>query len=133
LSGRARTTNAIIDSLIDVGVDVLNLLQPRALCIEEIGREFAGRVCFESLCDIQHTLSFKGADEIREEAELLLQHWGTPQGGFILVDYGDAQAVGVAPEKKEVMLDAFLSADPWKNGEHRSRGRSISHFQSFRA
>jgi uroporphyrinogen decarboxylase len=107
--------NAIIDSLIEIGVDVLNLLQPRVLGIEEIGQRFAGRVCFESLCDIQHTLPFKDAEEIREEAELLLQHWGTPEGGFILVDYGDAEAVGVAPEKKEIMLEAFLQADPWRN------------------
>jgi len=106
--------NAIIEGLIEVGLDTINLQQPRALGIEEIGRQFRGRICFESLCDIQHTLPFKGAAEIREEARLLLREWATPEGGFILADYGDGEAIGVPPEKKQIMLDAFLEADPWK-------------------
>ncbi len=107
--------NAIIESLIEIGLDVINLQQPRALGIEEIGARFRGRICFESLCDIQHTLPFKGMDEIRQEAHMLLRHWGTPDGGFILSDYGDGQAIGVALEKKQHMLEAFLQADPWQH------------------
>jgi uroporphyrinogen decarboxylase len=104
--------NAILESLIDIGLEVVNLQQPRALGIEAIGQAFRGRICFESLCDIQHTLPFQGAPAIRDEAELLLEQWGTPAGGFILSDYGDGQAIGVALEKKQVMLEAFLQADP---------------------
>jgi hypothetical protein len=106
--------NAILDRLIEIGVDVVNLQQPRALGIEEIGEQFRGRVCFESLCDIQHTLPFKGPAEIQAEARLLLEQWATPQGGFILSDYGDGQAIGVELEKKRVMLDTFRELDPWK-------------------
>ena len=106
--------NAIISSLIEVGADVIELQQPRALGIEAIGDQFRGRVCFASLCDIQHTLPTKSDAEIRAEAELLLKHWSTPDGGFILIDYGDGNAIGVSLEKKQVMLDAFLQADPWK-------------------
>jgi uroporphyrinogen decarboxylase len=102
--------NAILESLIEIGLDVINLQQPRALGIEEIGQQFRGRICFESLCDIQHTLPFKGAAEIREEARLVLERWGTPEGGFILSDYGDGQAIGVPDEKKKIMLEAFLEA-----------------------
>ncbi len=107
--------NGIIESLIDIGLDIIELQQPRALGIEEIGERFRGRICFASLCDIQHTLPFKGADEIREEAELLLGRWSTAEGGFILIDYGAGHAIGVDIEKKKVMLQAFLAADPWRN------------------
>ena len=106
--------NAIVDSLISIGLNVINLQQPRALGIEEMGRRFAGRICFESLCDIQATLPWQGEAEIRDEARLLLEHWGTPQGGFILSDYGDGQAIGVPLEKKQIMLDAFRAADRWR-------------------
>ena len=106
--------NAIIEPLIEIGLDVINLQQPRALGIEEIGQQFAGRICFASLCDIQHTLPFKGAEEIREEARLLLEHWATAEGGFILSDYGDGAAIGVEDWKKQVMLDAFLEFDPYR-------------------
>ncbi len=106
--------NEIVDGLIEVGLDVINLQQPRALGIEEMGERFRGRICFESLCDIQATLPFKGANEIREEAQSLLKEWATPEGGFILSDYGDDRAIGATLEKKQVMLDAFLEADPWR-------------------
>jgi hypothetical protein len=105
--------NAILESLIEIGLDVINLQQPRALGIQEIGQQFHGRICFESLCDIQHTLPFKDAADIQQEAQLLLDQWADPQGGFILSDYGDGRAIGVPLEKKQVMLQAFLEADPF--------------------
>jgi hypothetical protein len=105
--------NVILNSLIEIGVDIIEPQQPRTLGIEEIGRQFRGRVCFASLCDIQNTLPFSSEAEIRAEAELLLAHWAVPDGGFILIDYGDGAAIGVELEKKRVMLEAFLSADPW--------------------
>ncbi len=106
--------NAIIGPLIEIGLDCINLQQPRALGIEDVGRQFAGKICFESLCDIQATLPFQGREGIREEARLLLQSWGTPQGGFILSDYGDGEAIGVPLWKKEAMLEAFREFDPYK-------------------
>ena len=106
--------NKILDSLIDIGLDVINLQQPRALGIEEVGECCAGRLCFESLCDIQHTLPVATPEQIREEAALLLERWGTPKGGFILSDYGDGAAIGVDWETKELMVKAFRDADPWK-------------------
>ena len=106
--------NEVIEPLIEIGLDSINLQQPRALGIEEVGKLFAGKICFESLCDIQATLPFKDAEEIREEARLLLEHWGTPEGGFILSDYGDGEAIGVPLWKKQVMLDAFREFDPYR-------------------
>ena len=106
--------NGIIESLIDIGLDIIELQQPKALGIEEIGRRFRGRICFASLCDIQHTLPFEDEMAIEKEAELLLREWATPEGGFILIDYGAGHAIGVDQDKKVRMLEAFLSADPWR-------------------
>ncbi len=106
--------NAIIGDLIEIGLDVINLQQPRALGIEEIGRRFRGKICFETLCDIQHTLPQGDADDILREAQMLLEHWGTPEGGFILSDYGDDRAIGVSGATKRTMLEAFLANDPWQ-------------------
>jgi len=35
--------NGIIEGLIEIGLDAINLQQPRALGIEEIGKRFRGR------------------------------------------------------------------------------------------
>jgi hypothetical protein len=106
--------NKFIPGLIEAGVNVLNLEQPRALGIEEIGRQFAGKVCFSSGCDIQQTLPFRSEAEIRAEARLLLDCWATPAGGFILADDENDHDLGTPPEKKEMALKAFLEYDPWK-------------------
>ena len=95
-------------------VNALDLEQPRALGIEEIGAAFAGRVCFSSLCDIQKTLPGGTPEEIREEAGLLLDTWATDDGGFVLADYGDGAAIGAADGQKRLMLDAFRSRDRWR-------------------
>lgn len=106
--------NRFIPGLIEAGIDVLNLEQPRVLGIEEVGRQFAGKVCFSSGCDIQQTLPYKGETEIRAEAALLLNCWGTPQGGFILADDENDHDLGTPPEKKQMALKAFLDLDRWK-------------------
>ena len=107
--------NDIIGELIDIGLDAINLQQPVLLGIEEVGRKCAGKICFQSLCDIQKTLPFKGKEDIEAEAKLLIDCWGTADGGFILSDYGDGEAINVPLWKKRVMFDAFLAADRWRN------------------
>lgn len=108
--------NKAIPGLIEVGLDVINLQQPLTTGIEEIAHAFAGKLCFESLCDIQKTLPTDNRDAIEREAETLMRTWGTPDGGFILGDYGDHAAIGTAAETKEFMLETFQRLDPWKNG-----------------
>ncbi len=105
--------NEIIEDLIEIGLDVINLLQPRLLGIEEIGQRFRGRICFESLCDLQRTLPLKGPEEIRDEAKLLLKNWATDKGGFILTCY-TGEEIGATPEKGKLMLEAFQEFDSWK-------------------
>jgi hypothetical protein len=108
--------NKSIPILIEAGVDVLNMQQPITNGIEEIGREFAGKVCFETLCDIQRTLPKGDPEEIQNQAVALMRQWGTARGGFVLGDYGDENAIGTAPETKKYMLETFQRYDPWENG-----------------
>ena len=106
--------NEILGDLCEIGCNIVELQQPKALGIEEVGRKYAGKICFQSLCDIQHTLPMATDDKIEAEAKLLLDCWGTDSGGFILADYGDGDAIGVPPDKKKVMYDAFMKYDRWK-------------------
>jgi len=107
--------NEILEGLIEIGCDVINLQQPRVMGIKEIGEKFAGKICFQTTCDIQHTMPFEDADYIREEAKLLMDCWGTERGGFILSDYGSDAAIGTTREKTEAMYEAFMKYDRWKS------------------
>jgi uroporphyrinogen decarboxylase len=106
--------NKLIPGILASGIQVLNLEQPRVLDIEAVGQLHAGKVCFSSGCDIQHTLPFKGEAEIRSEAELLLSCWGTQEGGFILTDDANDHDLGTPIEKKKMAFQAFMELDPWK-------------------
>jgi len=104
--------NDIVGEWIDVRLDVVNLQQPTLLGIEEIGRCYRGKICFETVVDIQRTLPFGAREEIEGEAALLVREWATPKGGFILSDYGDDAAIGVPDERKWWMFEAFKKHDP---------------------
>ncbi len=106
--------NKCLPGLIEAGLDVINMQQPRTNGIDEIGRAFAGRICFETLCDIQKTLPAGDRERIVAEAEALLGRWGTPDGGFVLGDYGDHAAIGAAAGDKEFMLQTFRRLDPYR-------------------
>ena len=100
--------NEFVPYFIDAGVDVLNLQQPQAYGIEEIGRSYAGKVCFLTTADIQQTLPSGDADKVRAEVRELVDHWATPEGGFIVFNYGKPESLAVPPEMTEVMFRAFL-------------------------
>ena len=99
--------NEIVEGYIEAGVNVVNLQQPRALGIEEMGLRYRGRITFESLSDIQASLPTGRPERIEADARALGEHWMTKAGGFILSDYGDGEAIGASPEAKMVMYRAF--------------------------
>lgn len=105
--------NVFMDDFVELGLDVINLEQPRTLGIEEIGRKYSGKICFAGPCDIQNTLPLNDASKIYEEADLLIQSWGCPTGGFIAVDKKEGGAYGATFETRQTMLDAFIKADRW--------------------
>ncbi len=100
--------NEIIEGYIRAGVDVVNLQQPRALGIEEIGQRYRGRISFESLADIQASLPTGDRRRVDKDVELLMAHWAKPEGGFVFSDYGDPAGIGVKdPDIKQHMYECF--------------------------
>ena len=99
--------NDLVPYFIDVGVDVMNMQQPQVYGIKELGRRFAGKICFLTTADIQKTLPRGDYGEIRAEVRELVEHWSTPAGGFIVFNYGEPEALAVTQESTEVMFQAF--------------------------
>lgn len=99
--------NEIVECYIEAGANVVNLQQPRALGIEEMGGRYQGRIAFESLCDIQHTLPAGDYAQIDDDVEKLMTHWASPRGGFLFSDYGDGEAIGVDKRIKQYMYKRF--------------------------
>lgn len=110
--------NEIVEGYIEAGVNVVNLQQPRALGIEEMGERYRGRITFESLADIQATLPTDDRAKVDADVEVLAEHWMGPEGGFIFSDYGDDAAIGVTdPGIKRHMYEKFSEASERIYGE----------------
>jgi hypothetical protein len=100
--------NEIVEGFVQAGVNVMNLQQPRALGIREMGERYQGRIAFESLADIQHTLPTGDLERVAADARDLMECWASPKGGFIFSDYGDDEAIGVHdPGVKLYMYQQF--------------------------
>jgi uroporphyrinogen-III decarboxylase len=108
--------NDFVPLFIEVGADVLNMQQPQAYGIQELGAAYAGKTCFLTTVDIQATLPTENPDNVREEAHELIQHWSTPAGGFIVFNYGDSEGIGVSDDIAEVMFKEFYNLrNYWQN------------------
>ena len=99
--------NEVVGGFIAAGADAVNLQQPRALGIEEMGSRYRGKITFESLSDIQASLPSGERKRIAADAHALRDNWMLPSGGFVFSDYGDGEAIGAPLEAKRMMYEAF--------------------------
>ena len=74
---------AILPDLIDIGVNVLNPVQPQAMDVEQLSREFGGRLCFNGGVDVQGTLIHGSTSDVRREVHRLVNLFGRFNGGYI--------------------------------------------------
>jgi uroporphyrinogen decarboxylase len=104
--------NDLVERFIDAGVDMMNMQQPQAYGISEIGERYAGRIAFLATADIQTTLPSNDPEAIRKEVHELVDKWTTPDGGMVVFNYGDPEGINVKEEMCEVMFEAFMGAAP---------------------
>ncbi|MHB9033053.1 MAG: uroporphyrinogen decarboxylase family protein [Anaerolineae bacterium] len=75
--------SAILGDLVDIGLNVLNPVQPQAMDVRRLAREFGGKVCFNGGVDVQGTLVRGTPQEVKREVDELLALFGKYNGGYI--------------------------------------------------
>ena len=73
----------IIPELIEIGLDILNPIQPASMDPLKLKEQYGDRLCFWGSIDEQHTLPFGTADDVRKEVLTRLSTLGKG-GGLIL-------------------------------------------------
>jgi uroporphyrinogen decarboxylase len=81
----------IIDDFVELGLDVLNPIQPLAMDPSEIKKRFGKRLTLWGTVDEQRVLPFGTAEEVASEVKLRLRTVA-PGGGFILAPAHNVQA-----------------------------------------
>ena len=74
---------AIIPELIEIGVDVLNPVQPACMDPAKLKRQYGDKLCFWGTIDEQHTLPFGTPEQVREQVLERLETVGY-DGGLII-------------------------------------------------
>ena len=73
----------IVDDLIEIGVDILNPVQPKCMDPKEIKRKFGKYLCFMGTIDEQETLPFGTIEDLKDEIFTRIKTVGKG-GGLIL-------------------------------------------------
>jgi uroporphyrinogen decarboxylase len=63
----------IIPELIEIGVDILNPIQPRCMDPGEVKKKYGGKLCFWGTIDEQQTLPFGTPEDVKKETETRLE------------------------------------------------------------
>lgn len=96
----------IVGDLIDAGVDVLDPIQPGAMDIEAIVKEYGGQVTFCGGIDVQHLICEGTPSQIKDTVSRLIEVVGRPFGGGMVV----APANAITPETPLENLRALFEA-----------------------
>ncbi|MBM3499176.1 MAG: hypothetical protein FJX74_10955 [Armatimonadetes bacterium] len=96
----------IIPDLLEIGLDILELLQPDLFGIERLAQEFGGQVCFCCSVDHQRRACRGTREEIFEYAQRLNAGLGAYDGGFIayIEDYA---SLGMSEQNYQWIRQAF--------------------------
>jgi uroporphyrinogen decarboxylase len=97
----------IIPTLVDIGVKVLQLDQPKLSGLDFLAQACHGRTAIWAPVDIQRDLPTGDEAYIRACARELIDKLGSRGGGFICGYYGDVRSLGVKPEWQMWASDEF--------------------------
>ena len=99
----------IIPDMIEIGVDVVQLDQPRLMGVERLASEFGGKICFWNTVDIQWSpVSEVSLEEVRAEVKRMVEQFSRFGGGFIARQYPQPRDIGMTPEKHHAIYEAFM-------------------------
>ncbi len=103
----------LIPEMIELGVDVVQLDQPRLLGHRRLAEEFGGRVCFWNAVDTSWSAGGdRSDDDLRAEVAAMTEPFHTLGGGFMARHYPQPEVLGLTRRFHEITSRAFLECRP---------------------
>jgi hypothetical protein len=99
----------LIQEMIALGVNVVQLDQPRLLGHQLLADRFGGRICFWNSVDTQWCVSEpRTAQQLREEVVAMREPFARFKGGFIARHYPQPWDIGLDSDFHRITREAFL-------------------------
>jgi uroporphyrinogen decarboxylase len=96
----------IIPDLIDLGLDVLDPVQPEAMNLEEVARQFGGKISFSGGIDDQRLEDYS-PEEVREAVKRAVNTLGRPFGCGYIGAPANTVAPGVPLDNFRALIETF--------------------------
>ena len=100
--------DAIIEDLIEIGLDVLQLDQPERYGSAYLAQKYGERIAFYCPVDIQRIMASGNKELIEQTAMNMAGAYKNTGGGLIAMDYGAWADIGVKDEWAQWARDAFI-------------------------
>lgn len=97
----------IIPEFIEIGIDVLNPVQPASMDPAKLKKKFGGQLCFWGSIDVQHTLPFGTPEEVKAEVLERLRTIG--RGGGLILSPTHHVQLDTPLENFWAMMDTVLN------------------------
>jgi len=99
----------LIPDMIEMGVDVLQLDQPRLLGYEKLADKFGGKLCFWAALDtIWSVEKARSENELTEEISKMVNALGHFNGGLMLRHYPQPEDIGLSLDVQDIIAREFL-------------------------
>ncbi len=96
----------IVGDLIDIGLDMLDPVQPGAMDIAHIAREFGGKVAFCGAVDVQNLLASGSPQQVKDEVRRVTETLGRPFGGALLLGPANVMTPDIPFENLTALFQA---------------------------
>lgn len=96
----------IVGDLIEVGMDVLDPVQPEAMDMDSIARQFGGKVAFSGAIDLQHLLTSGTPSAVRDGVRHVIETLGRPFGGSLIVSPANVMTPEIPLENLRALFQA---------------------------
>ena len=101
----------IIPDFIEVGVNVLQIDQPRLLGVDRLAQEFGGKICFWNCVDIQWSSHWEVTlAEVQAEVRYMVEKLACFRGGLMARQYPQPWDIEMPHEKHRAIYEAFMEA-----------------------
>jgi uroporphyrinogen decarboxylase len=99
----------MIPDMIEIGVDVLQLDQPRLMNNQILSEKFGGRICFWNTVDIQWSAGPEITEEdLWNEAAEMVRVFNRFNGGFMARHYPQPKDINLSRERCRILAEAFF-------------------------
>ncbi len=96
----------IVDDLIEVGVDILDPVQPGCMDPGEVARRFGGRISFSGAVDIQGLMVFGTPAQVKDEIRMIRDTLGVPYGNGFLIGPSNTMTPDIPLANLRAMVEA---------------------------